>query len=112
MPLDQDSPNQNRRIAADCGQGKWISLHQGGILPVIDGAPIVHSAIANVLAECAAIAHLVEDASRIGIVDYELIAERQMIPKCLSRIHRGCTAGGEKVAQHQQGNDTLHDTSP
>src|SRR5262249_37345933 len=84
----------------------------GPRLPAIDGAPIVHSTIANVLTECTAMVHLVEDASWIRIVDYELIAERQMIPKCLSRIHRGCTAGGEQVAQHQQGNDTLHDTSP
>ena len=100
MPLGHDSPNENRRLAAHCGQASGSACTRKGILPVIDGAPIVHSAIANVLAECTAMAHLVEDASRIRIVDYELIAERQMIPKRLSSIHRGCTAGGDQVAQH------------
>jgi hypothetical protein len=69
-------------------------------------------AVPNVLAECAAIAHVVEHDPRIGIVDYELTAERQMIPKCFFRILCDRSGGDQEFAQHQQGNDNLHDTSP
>jgi hypothetical protein len=67
----------------------------GPLLPAFDGAPIVHLTIANVFAEGTAIAHVVEHDPRIRIVDYELTAERQMISKCFSRIHCGCSGGDQ-----------------
>jgi hypothetical protein len=71
------------------------------LLPALDGAPIVHLTVANVLAECTAIAHVVEHDPRIMIVNYELTAERQMILKCVLRIFCGRSEGDEQVAQHQ-----------
>ena len=54
----------------------------------------------------------VEREPRIGIVDQELPADRQVIAKRAFRIPCDCSGGDDAAAQHQQGNDRLHDTSP
>jgi hypothetical protein len=71
------------------------------LLPALDVAPIVHMAVANVFAECTAVAHVVEHDPPTRIVDYKLTAEHQMISKGFIRIfcaRDGCT---EQIAQHQ-----------